>query len=461
MGGLNEEVAASYFDMEAYEADQELAAEERRELAEELSVTYMLNFYLHSETVEMSEAVEELISELRETKAAKNTHKSNLNRCINTLVANLVSNYGSDPDRYTIYGRDDKDYPAQRYNPFEIKLRGAIAVADGLEELGYAENHIGFKLWKYYYGRKSRIRATPKFIDMLEQRTGLTPDHIKKYDIPELVVLRAKGEKRGKLKRDIDYPETHQIKRMRDQLKSYNKMLDAAEITINPSFELPDGSSHNLNNKSYHRVFNRGSFELGGRYTGPWWQNASKAIRGQILIEGKSTVECDYKAQHVHILYHLAGVSYFDLHGESDDPYAVEGYGPEHRDLFKKTFLKLTGVKNRKGLNIGMGQWVATEPNYKGIDHKSASSAFITKHRSILPLLYRKYDKNLSLKLQNLDSRISEHIITELLNDGIIALDIHDSFIVQRRYEKRLRDVMVNGFKAESIISIPEITNNL
>jgi hypothetical protein len=27
--------------------------------------------------------------------------------------------------------------------------------------------------------------------------------------------------------------------------------------------------------------------------------------------------------------------------------------------------------------------------------------------------------------------------------------------------EKRLRDVMVNGFKAESIISIPEITNNL
>ena len=127
---------------------------------------------------------------------------------------------------------------------------------------------------------------------MLERRTGLTPDHIQKYDIPELVVLRAKGEKKGKLKRDIDYPETHQIKRMRDQLKSYNKMLDAADITINPSFELPDGSSHNLNNKSYHRVFNRGSFELGGRYTGPWWQNASKAIRGQILIEGKSTVEC-------------------------------------------------------------------------------------------------------------------------------------------------------------------------
>jgi hypothetical protein len=131
-----------------------------------------------------------------------------------------------------------------------------------------------------------------------------------------------------------------------------------------------------------------------------------------------------------------------------------------HRDLFKKTFLKLTGAKNRKVLNIGVGQWVASEPIYRGIDHKSASSAFITKHRSILPLLYRKYDKNLSLKLQNLDSRISEHIITELLNDGIIALDIHDSFIVQRRYEKRLRDVMVNGFKAESIISIPEITNN-
>jgi hypothetical protein len=36
---------------------------------------------------------------------------------------------------------------------------------------------------------------------------------------------------------------------------------------------------------------------------------------------------------------------------------------------------------------------------------------------------------------------VSQHIITELLNDGILALDIHDSFIVQREYEERERSL--------------------
>lgn len=454
MGGFNDEEDALYSDMDAYWADQELEAEENRDLAEGLSVTYWLNLILYSDTVEMEEAVEELFSELRTTKAAAKSHRNSLRKCINTLVANLVSNYGADPERYTIYGRSDEDYPAQRYNPFVIKLLGVIAVADGLEELGYVENHIGFERPNFYYGRKSRLRATPAFIEMLEQRTGLAPTHIKKHHFPELV------RRRNKKGFEDDYPETQQTRDLRSQLVTYNKALDTSEILIAPAYDLPAKDNFDSTLKQYRRIFNLGSFDLGGRYYGPWWQLASKETRNQILIDGEQTVECDYKSQHVHILYHLAGYSYFDLHGEGDDPYSVEGYGPDHRDLFKKTFLKLIGVKNRKGLNIGMGQWIASESGYAGLDHKSSSDAFITKHKSVAPLLYGNYDKNLSLRLQNMDSYVSQHVITELLNDGIIALDIHDSFIVQRKYEERLREVMVEGFEVNGIISIPDITSN-
>ena len=453
MGGLREEEDGAYFDIEAYWADQELEAEEKREYAEELSVTGFFDLYLYCDSIEMSEAIEELFSELRTTKAAEKTHRTNLKRCINAVLSNLLFNYGDDPERHTMYHRTDGGYPKSiRYNPFQIKLRGVKAVADGLEELEYVEGAKGYKHPVYHSGKLSRLKATPAFIEMLERRTGLTPVHIQKYDSPELVILR---DQKG---RDIDYPETQETRYFRDQLKAYNRALDGSEISINPSYEIPAHEIHNTDKKHYHRVFNLGSFELGGRYTGPWWQTASKETRSQILIDGMPTVECDYAAQHLHILYHWAGINYFNLHGAGDDPYSAEGYDGEYRSLMKMIFLKLTGSKNRRGLNIGMGQWVAQRTKYKGIDHKSASDAFIKKHQSIINFFY---DKNTSRKLQNTDSLVSQHVITELLNEGILALDIHDSFIVQREYEERLRDVMVEGFKVNGIISIPDITSNL
>ncbi len=56
-----------------YWADQEREAEEIRILAEGLHNTYWINFLLYSDTEEMSDAIEELVHELRRTEAAKNT----------------------------------------------------------------------------------------------------------------------------------------------------------------------------------------------------------------------------------------------------------------------------------------------------------------------------------------------------------------------------------------------------
>ena len=287
---------------------------------------------------------------------------------------------------------------------------------------------------------------------MLERRTGLTPAHIQTYDSPELIVLRDED------KRDIDYPETKETRKLREQVEASNKALDASEIVIDPAYAPPASDTHDVEQKHYHRVFNHSSFELGGRYTGSWWQVAPKVTRSHLLIDGMPTVECDYAAQHVHILYHWAGINYFDIHGAGDDPYSVESYGPEHRSLLKMVFLKLTGSKNRKGLNIGLGQWVAETPRYSDIDHKRASDGFINKHHRISTFFY---DKNTSRRLQNIGSSISQYIISVLLSDGILALDIHDSFIVQRRHEDRLKEVMIEGFKEQGIISIPDITSNL
>lgn len=440
-------------------------ADAERDLAESLHNTYWINLLLYSDSLEMSEALEELVPELKKTTAAKTTHRSNLKKCLSTILSNLVSNYTADVERYTIYGRDDKDYPDKRYNPIEIKLSGAIAVIDGLDELGYLENHKGYSLSQYYYNRKSRVRATPAFIDMLERRTGFNAFHIQELEASEVVILRAKGETRYGRQistgEDYKYTDTRETKRMRRQLEAYNEALEAVDITIDPSFTMPPEVLYNAGNKKYRRVFNWKSFKLGGRYSGPWWQGVSKEVRTQIVIDGEPTVECDYTAQHVHLMYHIAGYSYWDIFEAGDDPYSVEGFGTEYRKFFKQVFLKITSSKSRKGLNIGMGRWVNEQAHYKEMDNKAATTAFIYKHSRLLPFLYRKYSETLSLELQNTDSYVSEYVITELLKHGIIALDIHDSYIVQRKHESILRQVMIDGFKHNKLISIPNTTHNL
>ena len=343
--------------------------------AEELKNASFFDFSLCSDTVEMSEAVIELSSELRQTKAASKTHRRNLERSIRSILSNLLYNHGQNPETYTAFGRTDKFYPkAIRYNPFQIKLRGIVAVADGLIQLGYVDYKVGFINPDYGYTRLSRLRAKTKLIEMLERRAGLTPSHIQIYVSAESIILRDEN------KRDIDYRETNETRRMREHLSRYNEQLKNAEIKIRPVYQLPDDKNFYFDKQRYHRVFNHGSFEYGGRFYGPWWQTAPKEVRKQILINGKPTVELDYSAQHIHILYDLAGADYFDYHDKDDDPYTVEGFGSENRGLMKQIFLRLTGTKNRAGLNIAMGQWVAREPEYVGYDYKRAINAFISKH---------------------------------------------------------------------------------
>ena len=327
------------------------------------------------------------------------------------------------------------------------------------------ENNLGFRLPKVKYARKSRVRANPEFINMLERRASLNASHIQEHKSQELVILRPKGEtlygRQDTTGEDLKYTDTEETNRMRCQLEAYNEALKSSDIIIEPSSTILSEKTYNITNKKYRRVFNWGSFKLGGRYSGPWWQGMPKRVRQNILIDGEPTVECDFTAQHVHLMYHIAGHSYWDLFKAGDDPYSVEGYGPEYRGFFKQVFLKITSSKKKSGLNIGMGRWINNQDEYKGMDHKTASADFISKHIRLVPFLYRKYSETLSLELQNTDSYISEYVITELLKGGIIPLDIHDSFIVQRKHESRLRQVMIKGFKYKGLISIPNITHNL
>jgi hypothetical protein len=68
-------------------------------------------------------------------------------------------------------------------------------------------------------------------------------------------------------------------------------------------------------------------------------------------------------------------------------------------------------------------------------------AAFEVKHHAICHLFY----KCSGLRMMRTDSDIAESILLELLDQGILALPVHDSFIVSRLHLEELLTAMQNA----------------
>jgi hypothetical protein len=51
------------------------------------------------------------------------------------------------------------------------------------------------------------------------------------------------------------------------------------------------------------------------------------------------------------------------------------------------------------------------------------------------------------IMLQNIDSQIADAILTSFMAKNIPALPVHDSFIVPRQHEDRLRELMITEYE--------------
>jgi len=143
----------------------------------------------------------------------------------------------------------------------------------------------------------------------------------------ETVILRDRGPGNGKSS-DIEYQGTEATRQMSAMLARYNALLQSTFIDI-PILERPglDGNdddrsahvivSHSHRAKFVRRVFNRGSFDQGGRFYGGWWQRCPKEWRARIFINDEPTTEIDYTGLHLVLLYAWQGLSYWHEVGGS------------------------------------------------------------------------------------------------------------------------------------------------
>ena len=221
-----------------------------------------------------------------------------------------------------------------------------------------------------------------------------------------------------------------------------------------------------------YRSFNR-NFDLGGRfYSG--YQQIPKKDRQEIKLDGKSTIELDYKYHHINLMYADKGKQL------CSDPYYIYNID---RDVSKSLILSLFNAekvgywkrkvtvsgnpKNKKRMAVYRGylaeherkvaagipsspprkpvfikQWVDGIPD--GMTGVYLFNIIKKKHSVIADFFG---SKDLGVKLQNKDSIIMGEILMELAALNILALPVHDSVICAINVKHIVKDVMLSAYK--------------
>ena len=202
------------------------------------------------------------------------------------------------------------------------------------------------------------------------------------------------------------------------------------------------------------RVFNRKEYRFGGRFYTPVFQSIPSIYRSSILIDGEETVELDYSAHHIRLLYNKDGL---DFNGEA---YIYAKNDKEHADIrqvHKYIAMIAINAENRKSAINATN--IAIKDDKKNGKLRSREKApwpspistcrFLEHHKPIA-----KYVGNdQGIILQRLDSDIMNNILVSLAEKGITGLPIHDSVVVKKKYEKILKSLMISSYNSNNKLS--------
>ena len=374
-----------------------------------------------------------------------------------------------DPSLNIAIHRDVNCYEfGSRYNALHIS-KLTITIVDKLVEVGLVAQAIGFLDRERNQGRITRIWPTYNLVEQFKEARFGRYD-VQCHDSQESIILK---DAEGK---EIGYNDNQHTRSMRSMLSDYNGLLSRTFIDI-PNLELPfielEGSrDHRINrisvdqsSKFIRRIFNRGSWNKGGRFYGGWWQRCPKNWREQIFINDEAISELDYSGLHIVILYAQLKLDYWAL--GIGDPYNLADLNLDfssdaQREVIKLLFLVSLNARNEKAAFSAFRQQAPTgspEKRLKDDQLKTVLDALRVKHKVIAD----KIASDAGIDLMRQDSEIAARVIQFFTNSSIPILTIHDSFIVPMGFESMLEDQMQLAFEAETGIRgirIKEVTDN-
>jgi len=370
--------------------------------------------------------------------------------CLVTTLINLRNGWLT--GTYMRYSRTPNYYNdiPRRYKREYFTYNLMCGVLTGLNENGYTIEFKGFKNPRDNFAQQTKIRTTDRFNQDITQ---ITNDMIKDIEPPELIVLRGRGKSGIRL----EYKDTSETKRLRNELREYNELRQSTDITINNTL-VSDKKSESflklfavkkteteiqLRSPYIYRVFNQ-DFNMGGRFYNGIESNMPKALRKNLYINGKQTVELDYSGLHIRMLYNLESIN---PPGNCYDDLA--NGNPELRKLYKLIALVSINAGSEKKAFMAIRHSLINSdlktllPDLTDNSIKYFYDNWLNTH----PKISKYFNSDIGIKLQNYDSKISSRIIKHFTKKTIPILVVHDSFIINEEYKEQLEEIMKREYK--------------
>lgn len=345
--------------------------------------------------------------------------KASQKKHLKVLLLDLFVCWKSDSSMYLAVHMSKSGWKANsRYNALHLSSQ-MIEIIKKLKFSGFLEFQVG------YEGRLSRIRASEALRSEFSSIDVQSEDISFNFD-QEMLVLKSGNDFVGSNKgAKLEYTDTPQTFAMRDVLRRYNLLLKNNDIDLcSAEYGFVDriiskgkskGRSVRIHtdkrNIFVKRVFNNSSWELGGRFYGGWWQFILRELRKDIMINDKPTVEIDYKAMHIALLFSEVG------YGHDFDPYSLdtlvyaEFKHAEQRQIIKGLILMALNATSRdKAFQAFRGDQPTGDPFNRLKNAKLAMylDAFIQKY----PLLEQYLCTGKGLALMHRESCIAEYVHT-------------------------------------------------
>jgi len=388
--------------------------------------------------------LEELLGELEIHLNQKRFSRKKYLPALDIVLANLLRVHLLDGQLIIRMGTNHEIY--ERRNPERVSSRTLQNVIMFLAECDYIALQVGRS--NEYQGNASWCIPLANLIGRLEQSKA----RVMLRENACLAELRERPKKRRSQSGRIDKIKGDPIhvshsSREWNRLKNLEKPARAHNTTWLNYIATLDGK---VVIPWLRRIFIE-STQLGGRFYGEY-QNLPSELRDAILINGEKTVELDFKAMHIAILYALEGI---ELDG---DPYHVEGYP---REAIKSVCLVLANTDNLPALKAAITrsaqpeiQRVNAQYQVRRYEYERLTAINLKCDKPKMPVTLEGYvdglpknckgqdviyairarhtpiahhfgQEDIGLRLQRLDSDVMAAALTML--KGIPVLPVHDS----------------------------------
>jgi hypothetical protein len=369
------------------------------------------------------------IEELQANLGLRAGRTRDINTVMGFVLGQAIKTYRADPERWISYSRNKnwyQDSGRQQYFPVRAPYGGMVGAVDQLAAAGALEHR---KSPRGNLGQQSSFRATPDLYRVYTERPAplvCTPR--------ERIILRD-GD--GRL---APYQNSRDTDRWRKQVLTFNETLTSARIVLDGKLisegdevwlRDDDGADRMVNGTatlSLHRIWNE-NWQRGGRLYGCWPQNLPKETRRALLLNGEPTAEPDYPALHCQLIYDLAGKEM------PDRPFEIEGFD---RSDVKRAFYTMVNAPSWDSAQRAIWQH---SPRWREL-----MPAIAQKHSAVREALC----SGIGARLMCMDATIMCRNLADLNREGIVALPIHDSVIVQAKNEGRAFEIMERNLALKS-----------